>query len=49
MKGIIRIELEYDFKATTEEQALNYLENVELPDEYKVDSFEIMGLSELDE
>jgi hypothetical protein len=39
---IVNVNLEYHCKVETEEEAIEYAENVELPSEYVSDSFEIV-------
>jgi len=46
MKGIITVKLEYDFpNATTKAEVVEELENVELPENYVEDSFEIASIN----
>ena len=41
----IQIQLEYVFdKNTTDEEINNYIENIELPEEYKEDSFKLIKI-----
>ena len=46
-RAVIQIELEYTFTAKNKEAAADILENIELPTEYKEDSFEIVKIGEL--
>ncbi len=41
-KVIVNVNLEYDFNVENEEEARTEVENVELPDSYVSDSFEIV-------
>ena len=43
--AIVKIELEYVFdKKTTDEEINDYIENVELPEEYKENSWEFIKI-----
>jgi len=43
--AIVKIELEYVFdRKTTDEEINDYIENVELPEEYKENSFELIKI-----
>ena len=41
-KVIVNVNLEYDFDAKDEDDAIEQVENVELPDSYVEDSFEVV-------
>ena len=41
-KVIVNVNLEYDFDAKNEQDAIEQVENVELPDSYVEDSFEVV-------
>ena len=43
--AIVKIELEYVFdKDSTEDEINNYIQNVELPEEYKEDSWKLVKI-----
>ena len=44
MKAVLKIELEFDLPKMSEDEAIQYLENIELPSKYKEDSFEILSI-----
>ena len=41
-KVIVNVNLEYDFDALNEQDAIEQVENTEMPDSYVEDSFEIV-------